>query len=81
MDVPGLQRKAPENPFKYTEDDQTEKRLALKKMQEAWPDVSPLYAEWVYDLCKNTTPERMAEIIKRIDTNPPRKPGEEMVWR
>ena len=43
----GISRKEPENHFNYTEDQLAEKKLALKNMCELWPDVSPLYAEWV----------------------------------
>ncbi len=72
MDVPGYARKEAENPFKYDEDQIAEKRLALLRMKELWPNVSTLYAEWVYDICFNTAVEEIEAMKKRIDSNPSR---------
>lgn len=70
--VPGLERKTPENPFKYSEDELTDRKIALKTMMELWPDVNPLHAEWVYDMCKNTPADQMDEIKKKVETEPSR---------
>ena len=68
--VPGLDRKTPDNHYKYTEDQLTEKKLALKQMKELWPLSNDYYNEMVYDLCKNSTPDEMLAIKKKIDTTP-----------
>tara|TARA_R110000824_G_scaffold79036_1_gene199267 strand:+ start:393 stop:656 length:264 start_codon:yes stop_codon:yes gene_type:complete len=72
LDVEGLERKQHENPFNYTEDQLQEKQLALKTMKDLYPDVPPFYAEIVYDLCKNNTPEEI-DIIKEKISNTPSK--------
>ena len=71
----GISRKEPENHFNYTEDQLAEKKLALKTMCELWPDVSPLYAEWVYDMCKNTPEDKLKEIMKKVEEEPSRFKG------
>jgi hypothetical protein len=68
--VPGLERKEEPNPFNYTEDQKTEKKLALKTMKELWPDVNPMWAEWVYDMCKNTPDDKIKEIMHKVETEP-----------
>lgn len=68
--VPGFERKQPENPFSYTDDQIAERKLALKYMREMWPDVNPLHAEWVYDLCKNTPEDKICEIMEKVNTVP-----------
>tara|TARA_R110002124_G_scaffold30393_1_gene104605 strand:- start:1724 stop:1987 length:264 start_codon:yes stop_codon:yes gene_type:complete len=72
LDVEGLERKQHENPFNYTEDQLQEKQIALKTMKDLYPDVPPFYAEIVYDLCKNNTPEEI-DIIKEKISNTPSK--------
>ena len=42
----------------------------MEKLKIIYPDVSPYYAEMVYDLCKNTDEAKMEEIKHRIDTTP-----------
>ena len=71
----GISRKEPENHFNYTEDQLAEKKLALKTMCELLPDVSPLYAEWVYDMCKNTPEDKLKEIMKKVEEEPSRFKG------
>ncbi len=68
--VPGFERKEAENPFDYTEDQIAERKLALKYMRDVWPDVNPLHAEWVYDLCKNTPADKMNEVMDKVVTVP-----------
>ena len=70
--IPGLERVENPNHFGYTEDKLGERKLALKKMCELYPDVPKLWAEWVYDLCKNTPEDKLKEIMERIDTKPSR---------
>ena len=70
LDVEGLERKQHENPFNYTEDQLLEKQLALKTMKDLYPDVPPFYAEIVYDLCKNNTPEEIDKIKEKISNTP-----------
>jgi hypothetical protein len=70
--VPGFERKVEENPFNYTDDEKAEKKLALKRMHELWPDVSMAYAEMVYDMCKTTPEDKLKEIMHRVETEPSR---------
>lgn len=70
MDISGLPRHKPDNPFNYTEDDLAEKKLAMEKLKIIYPTVPSYYAEMVYDLCKNTDEAKMEEIKHRIDTTP-----------
>tara|TARA_E500000305_G_scaffold81524_1_gene67321 strand:+ start:49 stop:366 length:318 start_codon:yes stop_codon:yes gene_type:complete len=77
----GLSRKEADNPYSYTDDQITEKRLALKTMKELWGDVPELYASWAYDLCKNTSEDELKEIMKKIETEPSRFKGLEDVKR
>tara|TARA_R110000787_G_scaffold108550_1_gene216956 strand:- start:40 stop:303 length:264 start_codon:yes stop_codon:yes gene_type:complete len=70
LEVEGLEKKQHENPFNYTEDQLQEKQLALKTMKDLYPDVSPFYAEIVYDLCKNNTPEEIDKIKEKISNTP-----------
>ena len=70
MEVPGLERKKHDNPYNYTEDQLAEKQLALKTMHELYPDVSPYYAELVYDMCKNKTQEEIDAIKEKVETIP-----------
>jgi hypothetical protein len=41
-------------------------------MNELYPTVPALWAEWVYDLCKNTSENKLKEIMEKIDTEPSR---------
>jgi hypothetical protein len=70
LEVPGLERKKHENPFNYTDDELQEKQLALKTMKDLYPDVSPFYAEIVYDLCKNNTQEYINDLKEKINNTP-----------
>ena len=70
MEVPGLERKKHENPFNYTDDELMEKQLALKTMHDLWPDVPTYYAELVYDMCKNKTPEEIDKIKEKVEKEP-----------
>ena len=77
----GLERRQEDNPFNYTEDQLTEKKLALKMMKELWSDVPETYASWVYDLCKNTEEDKIKEMMEKIDNTPSRFRGLEDVKR
>ena len=70
MDISGIPKYKPENPFKYSEDDLAEKTLAVEKMKIIYPTVPSYYAEMVYDLCKNTDQAKIEEIKQRIETTP-----------
>jgi len=70
--VPGIPRAKPANHFSYTDDQLAEKKLALKQMHELWPDVNPLHAEWVYDMCKNTPEEELKVIMEKTESMPSR---------
>jgi hypothetical protein len=77
----GLERRQEDNPFNYTEDQLTEKKIALKMMKELWSDVPDTYASWVYDLCKNTEEDKLKEMMEKIDNTPSRFRGLEDVKR
>ena len=68
MDIRGIPRKQPENPYKYNEDDLAEKKLAMEKLKIIYPTVSSYYAEMVYDMCKNTDQSKIEEIKQKIET-------------
>jgi len=68
--VPGLERKDEANPFNYTDDEKADKRIALKNMKELWPEVNSAWAEWVYDLCKNTPEDKLKDIMSKCDSVP-----------
>ena len=70
--IPGFERVETPNHFGYTEDQLGERKLALKTMKELYPDVPNLWAEWVYDLCKNTPEEKLKEIMEKVDREPSR---------
>jgi len=70
--VPGYERIKTENHFNYTEDQLGEKKLALKTMSELYPDVPKLWAEWVYDLCKNEEKDKLKEIMEKVESVPSR---------
>ena len=59
-----------DNPFNYSEDELQDKQIALKTMREIYPDVSPFYADIVYDLCKNNSKEFIEELKIKIDNTP-----------
>ena len=70
MDIRDIPRHKPENPYKYSEDDLAEKKLAMEKLKIIYPTVPEYYAEMVYDLCKNTDATKIEEIKQRVETNP-----------
>lgn len=70
MEIEGLERKQHENPYGYTDDQLLEKQLALKTMQELYPNVPKFYCELVYDMCKNKTQEEIDEIKHKVETTP-----------
>jgi hypothetical protein len=70
MDVSGIPRYEPPNPYNYTDDQKADKALALAKMKIIYPTVDSYYAEMVYDMCVNTKKEELDEIKKRVETNP-----------
>lgn len=68
--VPDIPRRQHPNHFNYTEDELAEKEVALKEMARLWPEVSTYYAEMVYDMCKNKSPEELEEIKKSVIEKP-----------
>ena len=47
-----------------------EKTRALKELAQLYPDVNPLWREWVYDVCVNTPPDQLETMKRRIAVNP-----------
>jgi hypothetical protein len=43
----GLERRKDDNHFEYTEEQQAKKKRMLKEMEALYPDVEPLWREWV----------------------------------
>ena len=72
--VEGLERKTADNPYMYTEDQLATRKRMLKEMEALYPDVEPLWREWVYDLCANTPTVEMEEIKDRIRQSQPKAP-------
>lgn len=72
INVPGYERIKHPNHFNYTDDELGQKKLAIKTMLELYPGVNPLHAEWVYDLCKNSSQEEIDKMKEKIDTVPSR---------
>ena len=70
LKIDGYERKEKDNPFNYSEDELQDKQIALKTMREIYPDVSPFYADIVYDLCKNNSKEFIEELKIKIDNTP-----------
>jgi len=70
IDVSGIPRYTPPNPYNYNEDQLADKALALAKMKIIYPTVDSYYAELVYDMCVNTKLEELEEIKKRVEVNP-----------
>ena len=68
--IPGFDRTQAANPYAYTDDQLADRALALKHMRDMWPDVNALHTEWVYDMCKNTEKEALADIMKKVDIIP-----------
>ena len=64
--VEGMKRHVPINHFNYDEEQISEKKRALKRLAEEWPDVDRTWREWVYDMCVNTSPEEMEAMKKRV---------------
>jgi hypothetical protein len=73
--VEGLERKTADNPYMYTEDQLATRKRMLKEMEALYPDVEPLWREWVYDLCANTPTVEMEEIKDRIRQSQPKPPN------
>ena len=43
---------------------------SLKELAQLYPDVNPLWREWVYDVCVNTPPDQLEAMKRRIAVNP-----------
>ena len=70
IDVSGIPRYEPPNPYNYTPDQLADKALAMAKLKIIYPTVDAYYAEMVYDMCVNTKAEELEEIKKRVEVNP-----------
>jgi hypothetical protein len=46
------------------------KTRVLKELAQLYPDVNPLWREWVYDVCANTPTDQLEEMKRRIAVNP-----------
>ena len=69
IDVSGIPRYEPPNPYNYTPDQLADKALAMAKMKIIYPTVDAYYAEMVYDMSENTKKEELDEIKKSVETN------------
>ena len=58
------------NPYGYNEAALVEKTRVLKELAQLYPDVNPLWREWVYDVCANTPLDQLEDMKRRVATNP-----------
>ncbi len=72
MEVPDIPRVEAPNPFNYSEQQLADKKAALKRAVELYPNVPLFYAELAYDLCMNTPEDELQTVMNRCD-EPPRK--------
>jgi hypothetical protein len=70
IDVSGIPRAKPENPYNYNEDQLAEKALVMDKLRIIYPTVDPYYAALCYDMCVNTNPEEIEAIKERVEKTP-----------
>ena len=49
--------------YKYTEAQKADKDHYLKQLARDWPNVNPLWREWVYDFCANTPQEELDRLM------------------
>ena len=69
-EIPGFPRYETPNPYGYNEAALVEKTRVLKELAQLYPDVNPLWREWVYDVCANTPLDQLEDMKQRIATNP-----------
>ena len=68
--VDGVPRYETPNPYGYNEAALAEKGRVLKELAQLYPDVNPLWREWVYDVCANTPLNQLEEMKRRVAVNP-----------
>lgn len=68
--VDGLPRYETPNPYGYDEAALAEKTRVLKELALLYPDVNPLWREWVYDVCTNTPSDELEEMKRRVSVHP-----------
>ena len=68
--VDGVPHYETPNPYGYDGTALAEKTRALKELAQLYPDVNPLWREWVYDVCVNTPPDQLEAMKRRIAVNP-----------
>ena len=68
--VDGVPHYETPNPYGYDETALAKKTCTLKELAQLYPDVNPLWREWVYDVCVNTPPDQLEAMKRRIAVNP-----------
>ena len=68
--VDGVPRYETPNPYGYNEAALVEKTRVLKELAQLYPDVNPMWREWVYDVCANTPSDQLEDMKRRVATNP-----------
>ena len=58
------------NSYGYNEAALVEKTRVLKELAQLYPDVNPLWREWVYDVCVNTPSDQLEDMKRRVATSP-----------
>ena len=58
------------NPYGYNEAALVEKTRVLKELAQLYPDVNPMWREWVYDVCANTPSDQLEDMKRRVATSP-----------
>ena len=65
--------KRPLEGYKYTPKEQAEKDQTIKAMMRDFPTVPELWAEWVYDFCKQTPEDELNRMIESRELEKPSK--------
>jgi hypothetical protein len=59
----GLPKYEAPNPYNYTKVQLAKRKVAIKAMIRDFPNVSPMWCNWMYDIIENTPPEEVESII------------------
>lgn len=62
------------NPFNYTEQQKSVRAKAIRDAIKDYPNVSPMWIEWIYDVIQNKDPEEVQRIMDNNEWDvPPEK--------
>jgi len=63
MEVEGVPRYEKPNPYNYTKVQIAERTSAVRAMIKDYPNVPPMWVEWLYDTITKKSPEEVEKII------------------